>query len=1091
MRKKLYLVALFCGALCLTGCLKNEESASVTQVRFAKANELNSLAALNNAKAQATTIAAEAEAAYKAAQAKIAEAEAKLKEAEAAYKDAETQLKLVEVELKGVEVQIQLVKLDEEKIELEKKKLELEKARAELEVAKAKADADKAQWIAKLEDIQREAAINAAQDELSLRTAQQNIEDYAAQLDAAKAAAVKKAANQYFKALATVTDLNNQLINATVAVAKATYDNEAAVKDQLEAITTAQQNVEAQKAGIEKLKKLATMTEEEVEAEKAAAEAALIAALENLDAATKARAKASSDESAEFALKSKFFDETDHDWSDFTGDLTKLAKYVNNASSEEVNVKGYGNYTVYGYIEPNDDPLAKPVFVPLYNKEDILHNNEQYPDSSIYSTTAFPVYYDNLKIVPASINYANAEKLGELALEKYKAKAAAKVDELKKDSAKQVEAWQKEITEKTETFNLHKDYVANREKAVKDAEDTLKKYLNKYNLDQNKEAGARKAYQEYMLKKYDIKREVFETYWKAIDDTLETAEEYWAAKADSATTYAAYKTLSDKSAASYVALMDAKKAYVDAKDAYETGTAKKELDDALKVWDPEFSWEAIDAYPYYKNVKNYGSSQLTMVYRYSDLKAAEKTLADAKAAYLADKTDPAAALAFLNATEAVDTQTTIYNDAKTAMDAAETTYNTKKAAADEAKTAVDEAAKAWDPDYGYATVEPEKNDKGEWVKVVGTDTYIAGTSQAAREDALRAALEAKAKFDTAEAAWNTAKSAHEPKLADYDTAWTDLCTALDVEKEKYVKDEDAQKLFEATKIAALEKSKVEDKFKALTKLYTVSAVDEPYGTGKVKTSDFGWAISNFEIDPSYEYISSIDYSKTPAELKKKTVAEFFGYGAYDTELEKYVPDESKSLKGQIAELEEDVKDEPDNLAKQIEAVNTKIANTEKKIDDLMEKINAYKEFEADYTKWVASREATVKAYIETSVAYYVAKAEKEIAVKEYEAAHGDFYNKLNYDGTDYTLVEVSVQEAIKDAEAYLKTLEEKVAKEQHNLVVLQMNNEAWEAQVAQNIAVIESKIEVYSAIAEYYKAILDGLMDAAGILPDEEEVPAE
>ena len=71
MQKKSLLVALFCGALCLTGCLKNEESASVAQVRIAKANELNSIAKLNEAKAAA-------EAVYAQAELTIANAEAKL-----------------------------------------------------------------------------------------------------------------------------------------------------------------------------------------------------------------------------------------------------------------------------------------------------------------------------------------------------------------------------------------------------------------------------------------------------------------------------------------------------------------------------------------------------------------------------------------------------------------------------------------------------------------------------------------------------------------------------------------------------------------------------------------------------------------------------------------------------------------------------------------------------------------------------------------------------------------------------------------------------------------------------------------------------
>ena len=82
MQKKSLLVALFCGALCLTGCLKNEESASVEQVRLAKAEELKASAALKNAKAQAEVIYANAEATLKQAQAALLNAQAETEKAQ-------------------------------------------------------------------------------------------------------------------------------------------------------------------------------------------------------------------------------------------------------------------------------------------------------------------------------------------------------------------------------------------------------------------------------------------------------------------------------------------------------------------------------------------------------------------------------------------------------------------------------------------------------------------------------------------------------------------------------------------------------------------------------------------------------------------------------------------------------------------------------------------------------------------------------------------------------------------------------------------------------------------------------------------------
>lgn len=69
MKKKLMMVAVLLGALSLGACVDNDESASVTAVRNAKAEQLKGLAALANAQAEATKVTAEAEAALKNAKA--------------------------------------------------------------------------------------------------------------------------------------------------------------------------------------------------------------------------------------------------------------------------------------------------------------------------------------------------------------------------------------------------------------------------------------------------------------------------------------------------------------------------------------------------------------------------------------------------------------------------------------------------------------------------------------------------------------------------------------------------------------------------------------------------------------------------------------------------------------------------------------------------------------------------------------------------------------------------------------------------------------------------------------------------------------
>lgn len=110
MKKKLMMVAVLLGALSLGACVDNDESASVEAVRMAKAKQLESLANINNADADAKKA--------------ITAAEVAIKEAEAAYKKAQAELEQAQA--------------DQQKILLEKAQAALE---AELETAKINAEA--------------------------------------------------------------------------------------------------------------------------------------------------------------------------------------------------------------------------------------------------------------------------------------------------------------------------------------------------------------------------------------------------------------------------------------------------------------------------------------------------------------------------------------------------------------------------------------------------------------------------------------------------------------------------------------------------------------------------------------------------------------------------------------------------------------------------------------------------------------------------------------------------------------------------------------------------------------------------------------
>ena len=139
MRKKFFAIYALVGALVaspvFTSCVDDSESASVTALRGAKAEQLKSIAALNNAKAQAETTLAQAEAALMAAQAAQQQALADKAAAEAKIKELEAQMAedKYDAQLAATLAQAQADKLSAEKQiayyqgEMEKSALQLEK----------------------------------------------------------------------------------------------------------------------------------------------------------------------------------------------------------------------------------------------------------------------------------------------------------------------------------------------------------------------------------------------------------------------------------------------------------------------------------------------------------------------------------------------------------------------------------------------------------------------------------------------------------------------------------------------------------------------------------------------------------------------------------------------------------------------------------------------------------------------------------------------------------------------------------------------------------------------------------------------------
>lgn len=88
---KKILLFIIAGVIGFTACVQNEESESVAALRKAKADQLTSMAALNNAEAAATTVVANAQAALYAAQAAYQNAQAAYEQAQADAQDIRNQ----------------------------------------------------------------------------------------------------------------------------------------------------------------------------------------------------------------------------------------------------------------------------------------------------------------------------------------------------------------------------------------------------------------------------------------------------------------------------------------------------------------------------------------------------------------------------------------------------------------------------------------------------------------------------------------------------------------------------------------------------------------------------------------------------------------------------------------------------------------------------------------------------------------------------------------------------------------------------------------------------------------------------------------
>lgn len=358
------LAALF-GAMTLGACVDNEESQSVTDIRDAKTEELKSLAALNNAQAEAAKIAANADAALKAAQAAYQQALAEQVKANTALIEVNTQLAEINVQLKQVE-------LEEARVELERKQAQLlaDKANYEKQIALAKAAIAKAE---------AELEVYLAQQEYQLLAAQQNLIYATKDLELAQKIDYMSLYNTYSIAVSNLNSAKSMLVRAQknyTATEEGIIADEEAYAETIEyykeAIAETEEQIALYQTRVDAFAEYVTLTDEELEAKIAEKEAEYFPAYTAYQLAYNA---------ANDYLKA-------NPRPSFPEEVTRYREFMNNWYSALANGLDFGawNYSwdigleplrfneetnSFGYYLPNADPYYYDYY-PVFEKDDEL-----------------------------------------------------------------------------------------------------------------------------------------------------------------------------------------------------------------------------------------------------------------------------------------------------------------------------------------------------------------------------------------------------------------------------------------------------------------------------------------------------------------------------------------------------------------------------------------------------------------------------------------------------------------------------------------------------------------------------------------------
>lgn len=519
MQHKALFVAMLVGSIGLASCVKNIESQSVTDVRNAKAKQIESVAKLNEATAQAEVIKANAEATIAAAQAKLLEAQAKQAEATAALIQAQA-------ELQAVNIQIQLVKLEEEKVILQAKKAELQKLIAEYEASIALAEAQMQEYLNRLANAEAQAEIDALKNQAELLKQEKRLAAAAASLEDELRARVTTVWNNYSTAVNNYNTKSVELVKKEAELAKLqakAVDNREITYDEIVAQEAKIARLEEE---LEVMEEYLEMTSDEIKELIEPAREALIAANTAQAEATAIRTAANNEYNTLSGKTKEYEQGWYNNFENFVYNHNNVTSIFHGVSSKYNNETERWENGLYFYAKEGTN--LKETFVPLWTQSEVF--SLMYDEYATYPepvegvratyTASIPAV---IKFSPAHIYTENFDEYFKALVDDKKKTAEANKESYKTNYDADVEYVEGKITALKGELAAYGDYVAAAKPEIEEARTALIKADEEVEKADADRKAKQAAYDNYVTSQASISYQAQKE--KTASNALKIAEE--------------------------------------------------------------------------------------------------------------------------------------------------------------------------------------------------------------------------------------------------------------------------------------------------------------------------------------------------------------------------------------------------------------------------------------------------------------------------------------------------------------------------------------------------------------------------------------